>query len=60
MFVVGAAWAAALGSLVAILGDTTGFPVAFLVMAASYLVAILFVVRIRAGGRPAARIGGLR
>jgi len=60
MFVVGAAWAAALGVLVATLGDEVGFTVAFLVMAASYLVAILFVVRIRAGGRPAARIGGLR
>ena len=52
MFVVGAAWAAALGALVAGLGDAAGFPVAFLVMAASYLVAIVFVLRIRAGGRP--------
>ena len=60
MFVVGAAWAAALGVLVATLGDEVGFTVAFLVMAASYLAAILFVVRIRAGGPPAAGIGGLR
>lgn len=60
MFVVGAAWAAALGVLVATLGDEIGFTVAFLVMAASYLVAIVFVVRIRAGSPPAAGFGGLR
>ena len=40
------------GRHVTALGDTIGFPVAFLVMAASYLVAIVFVLRIRAGGRP--------
>ncbi len=55
MFGVGAVWAAALGVLVASLGDEIGFQVAFLVMAASYLVAIVFVRRIRAGGRPSAR-----
>jgi predicted MFS family arabinose efflux permease len=55
MFVVGAAWAAALGALVAGLGDAAGFPVAFLLMGASYLVAIVFVLRIRAGGRPTER-----
>jgi MFS family permease len=60
MFVVGAAWAAALGALVATLGDEIGFTVAFLVMGASYLVAIAFVARIRAGGRPAAGIEHLR
>jgi MFS transporter, FSR family, fosmidomycin resistance protein len=54
MFVVGAAWAALLGMVVAALGDTTGFPAVFLLMAGSYLVAIAFVVRIRAGGRPTA------
>lgn len=58
MFVVGAIWAALLGFLVAVLGDTAGFPVVFLLMAASYLVAILFVVGIRSGGRPAVRHGG--
>jgi FSR family fosmidomycin resistance protein-like MFS transporter len=52
MFLVGAAWAALLGALVAVLGDDAGFPVVFLLMAASYLVAIVFVLRIRAGGRP--------
>jgi len=60
MFVVGAAWAAALGFLVATLGDQTGFTVAFLVMGASYLVAIVFVARIRAGSPPAAGIERLR
>jgi AAHS family benzoate transporter-like MFS transporter len=54
MFVVGAAWAALLGMLVATLGDDAGFPVAFLLMAVSYLVAIGFVLRMDAGGRPAA------
>ncbi len=54
MFVVGAAWAALLGVLVATLGDDVGFPVAFLLMAASYLVAIGFVLRMHAGGRPVA------
>jgi MFS transporter, FSR family, fosmidomycin resistance protein len=54
MFIGGAAWAALLGMLVATLGDAAGFPVAFLVMAASYLVAIVFVLRMRAGGRPGA------
>jgi MFS transporter, FSR family, fosmidomycin resistance protein len=53
MFIVGAAWAALLGALVAVLGDEAGFPVAFGVMAASYLVAIAFVLRMHAGGRPA-------
>jgi MFS family permease len=56
MFVIGALWAAVLGALVAALGDGAGFPVAFLVMAGSYLVAILPVLRMRAGGRLAARI----
>ena len=54
MFVVGAAWAALLGALVAVLGDEAGFPVVFLLMAASYLVAIVFVRGIRSGGRPEA------
>jgi small basic protein len=60
MFLVGAAWAALLGALVAVLGDEAGFTVVFLLMAASYLVAILFVAGIRSGGRPAARIDELR
>jgi hypothetical protein len=65
MFMVGAAWAALLGVLVAVLGDEAGFTVVFLLMAASYLVAIVFVRGIRSGGRPeatrpAARIGDIR
>jgi predicted MFS family arabinose efflux permease len=60
MFMVGAAWAALLGALVAVLGDEVGFPAVFLLMAASYLVAVIFVVGIRSGGRPAARIGDIR
>jgi MFS family permease len=60
MFLVGAAWAALLGALVAVLGDEAGFPAVFLLMAASYLVAIIFVVGIRSGGRPTARIGDIR
>jgi len=51
MFVVGAIWSAALGALVGILGDASGFPVVFGVMAASYLAAILAVRSIRAGRR---------
>ena len=51
MFVVGAIWSAALGVLVGVLGDARGFPVAFGVMAASYLAAILAVRSIRAGTR---------
>ena len=54
MFVVGAIWSAALGALVGMLGDTRGFPVAFGVMAASYLAAIFAVRSIRAGRRRAA------
>ena len=60
MFVVGAIWAALLGFLVAVLGDEAGFPVVFLLMAGSYLVAIPFIVGIRSGGRPTARIGAPR
>jgi FSR family fosmidomycin resistance protein-like MFS transporter len=51
MFVVGAIWSAALGVLVGVLGDARGFSVAFGVMAASYLAAILAVRSIRAGAR---------
>lgn len=61
MFLVGAAWAALLGVIVAVLGDEAGFTVVFLVMAASYLMAIVFVAGIRSGSRPAARndLGGV-
>jgi len=52
MFVVGAIWSAALGVLVGAMGDARGFPVAFALMAASYLAAILAVRSIRAGSRP--------
>ena len=51
MFVVGAIWSAALGVLVGVLSDARGFPVAFGVMAVSYLAAILAVRSIRAGVR---------
>ncbi|GIW20640.1 MAG: hypothetical protein KatS3mg065_0936 [Chloroflexota bacterium] len=47
MFVVGAVWSAALGWLVGALGNESGFPVAFGIMAASYLVAALAVLPIR-------------
>ncbi len=52
MFVVGAAWAAAMGVLVGALGNDAGFPTAFLAMAASFVVAAGAVLPIRAGGRP--------
>ncbi len=52
MFAVGAIWAAAMGVLVGALGDAAGFPVAFAVMAASFLLAAVVVLPIRAGGRP--------
>ena len=45
---------AQIGVLVAVLGDKTGFAAVFLLMAASYLVAIVFVRGIRSGGRPEA------
>jgi FSR family fosmidomycin resistance protein-like MFS transporter len=51
MFVVGAVWAAVLGWIVASLGNEAGFPVIFGIMAASYLIAALVVLPIRAGGR---------
>jgi MFS family permease len=56
MFGVGALWAAFLGALVGTLGDAEGFPIAFGIMAASYLGAALVVTRIRPPdrrGRPA-------
>jgi dipeptide/tripeptide permease len=52
MFGVGALWAAVIGILVGVLGTAAGFPVAFLLMAASYLAASVVVLPIRAGGRP--------
>jgi MFS family permease len=52
MFGVGAIWAAVIGILVGVLGTAAGFPVAFLLMAASYLAASVVVLPIRAGGRP--------
>lgn len=47
MFVVGATWSAALGWLIGSLGNEVGFPVAFGIMAASYLLAALAVLPIR-------------
>lgn len=58
MFGVGAVWAAVMGALVGALGDTTGFPIAFLIMAASYFVAGVVVLPIRAGGPPGAAAPG--
>lgn len=55
MFVVGAVWSAALGWLIGALGNETGFPVAFGIMAVSYLLAALAVLPIR---EPAGRGGG--
>ena len=54
MFGVGAAWAAVMGAIVGALGDAVGFPVAFLVMGASFLLAAIVVLPIRAGRPPAA------
>ncbi len=46
MFVVGAVWAGAMGWLVGSLGNETGFTVAFGIMALSYVLAALVVLRI--------------
>lgn len=47
MFAVGAVWAGGLGALIGTLGNERGFPIAFGVMAASYVVASIVVLRIR-------------
>ena len=47
MFAVGAVWAAVLGGVVGALGNAAGFPVAFGVMAVSYLAAAGVVLRMR-------------
>jgi MFS family permease len=54
MFGVGAVWAAVMGAIVGTLGDTAGFPVAFLVMGASFMLAAIVVLPIRAGRSPGA------
>jgi len=54
MFGVGAVWAAVMGAIVGTLGDTAGFRVAFLVMGASFLLAAIVVLPIRAGRPPGA------
>ncbi len=51
MFVIGAIWAATLGLIVGALGNETGFPVIFSMMALSYVAAAVVVLGIRAGGR---------
>jgi hypothetical protein len=56
MFGVGAVWAAVMGAIVGLLGDTAGFPVAFLVMAASFLLAAVVILPIRAGRTPATSV----
>jgi FSR family fosmidomycin resistance protein-like MFS transporter len=50
MFMIGAIWAAILGVIVGTLGNETGFPVIFSIMALSYLLAGLVVLGIRSGG----------
>lgn len=47
MFVVGAVWAGGLGALIGTLGNARGFPVAFGVMAVSYVASSIVVLRIR-------------
>ncbi len=47
MFVVGALWAGGMGAVVGTLGNERGFPVAFAIMAGSYVVSALVVTRIR-------------
>ena len=58
MFAIGAVWAAFLGAVVGVLGDTAGFQVVFGLMAAGYLAAIPPVLRIREprGQSAAARV----
>lgn len=51
MFAVGAVWAAALGAIVGALGNASGFPAVFSVMAASYVVAAVAVLPIREAHR---------
>lgn len=59
MFVVGAIWAAVLGSIVGVLGDEQGFLVVFGIMAVSYLLAAVVILPVRAEGRGVERGGGL-
>jgi len=54
MFVVGAVWAGAMGWLVGALGNDIGFPVAFGIMAVSYVLAAVVVLRIDEPDRGAA------
>jgi FSR family fosmidomycin resistance protein-like MFS transporter len=59
MFGVGAVWAAVMGAIVGVLGDAAGFPVAFLVMAASFLLAAVVILPIRAGRAPGGSAAGV-
>jgi FSR family fosmidomycin resistance protein-like MFS transporter len=52
MFIIGAAWLALLGWLIGALGNDTGFPVAFMIMSASFVLAGIVVTGIRSGARP--------
>lgn len=54
MFVVGAVWAGAMGWLIGALGNDVGFPVAFGIMAVSYVLAAVVVLRIDEPDRGAA------
>lgn len=54
MFVVGAVWAGAMGWLVGALGNDAGFPAAFAIMGASYVLAAVVVLRIDEPDRGAA------
>jgi len=55
-FGIGSLWVAVYGGLIGALGNAAGLPLAFAVMAASYLVASLIVVPIREQRRPAATV----
>ena len=55
MFVVGALWSAILGIVVGALGNDLGFPVAFAVMAVSYLLAALAILPISPNAHRAGR-----
>ena len=45
-----------MGAIVGALGDTAGFPVAFLVMAVSFALAAIVILPIHAGRAPAAAL----
>jgi MFS family permease len=52
-FGVGSLWTALYGVIIGVAGEPVGLPIVFILMAASFLVAALAVVPVRAGGRRA-------